>query len=163
MGEITEALAELSRCKLDVELRAAVKDLSNFIYNIRHLPLGSRSRQEQLSAMFPIRNWLRFVPRAPKQFAAGGDFPLYLYLASYETTMLVMGSVLPCVGIPLAIEERRACVGRIRNFLRGRIPHAAGCDAVDTARVYKAYVRWISVAERAIKATSRHPIERIGL
>lgn len=113
--------------------------------------------------MFPIRNWLRFVPRAPKQFAAGGDFPLYLYLASYETTMLVMGSVLPCVGIPLAIEERRACVGRIRNFLRGRIPHAAGCDAVDTARVYKAYVRWISVAERAIKATSRHPIERIGL
>ncbi|KAJ6443544.1 fungal zn(2)-Cys(6) binuclear cluster domain-containing protein [Purpureocillium lavendulum] len=151
LDETADSLSELSKCKLDADLRAAAKDLSNFIHNVRHLSRDYQSRDDQLCAMFPIRNWLRFVPRAPDKFAAGGDFKLYLYLANYETTMLIMGSILPWVELPLAIPERWTCVEKIREFLQSQVDSIVdGDDIAGAAQTYKAYTNWMGVAEKVM-------------
>lgn len=154
LDNMIESLHDLSRCRLDADLKAAVKDLYNFIHNIRHLPWRCQSLEDQLSTMFPIRNWLRFVPRAPTKLAAGGDFLLYLYLANYETTMLAMGSILPSVEPPLAIQERYTCVARIREFVRSSLDEGflQSEKVVNDGQAYRAWMTWLSISETCMQS-----------
>lgn len=91
LESVSKSFRTFCKCKLDGELETATRELLNFLHNVRTLPGKHGSLEDQLSIMFPIRSWLRLMPRSPDRFASD-DFLIYLYLANYETAMLAMGS-----------------------------------------------------------------------
>ena len=105
----------LSRCSLDDELKAGVRELECFIHNIGRLQ-GKHSFDEQLAALWPIRSWLRLVPRGHARLAA--DDPLVLlYLANYDMAMLAVSKCLPQLEPVLSGDERAASGLRMREII----------------------------------------------
>lgn len=106
----------LSRCLLDDELKAGVRELQCFIHNIGRLLKGEHSFEEQLSALWPIRSWLRLVPQGHARLAA--DDPLVLlYLANYDMVMLAVSKSLLQLEAGLSGNDRAASVARMREVI----------------------------------------------
>lgn len=106
----------LSRCLLDDELKAGVRELQCFIHNIGRLLKGRHSFEDQLAALWPIRNWLRLVPQGHARLAA--DDPLVLlFLANYDMVMLAVSKCLPQLEAVLSGDERTASVLRMREII----------------------------------------------
>lgn len=64
-----------------------VRELQCFLHNIGRLLSGHHSVEDQLFALWPIRNWLRLVPRAHARLVSE-DPLLLLYIANYEMALL---------------------------------------------------------------------------
>ena len=106
----------LSKCSLDSELLAGVRELQCFIQNIRCLLKARHSVEDELCASWPIRNWLRLVPRGHNRLAA--DDPLFvMYLANYETVVLAVCKRLPQLGVGLSVDDRTNAVSRMRQVI----------------------------------------------
>lgn len=106
----------LSKCSLDSELMAGVRELQCFIHNINRFMTGQHSFEDQLSALWPIRSWLRLVPQGHARLAA--DDPLVLlYLANYDMVMLAVSKRLPQLGAGLSGDDRAASVLRMREVI----------------------------------------------
>jgi hypothetical protein len=112
--------------------------------------------EKKLHSMFPIRNWLRFVPTAPAKLSDRESFPLYLYLANYEISMLIMGSLWPALEAPFILKERRVCADNMRDFIKGKLNLSflpvPQIEAVHyDRRVFKASLEWLEISELGIK------------
>ncbi|XWW94686.1 hypothetical protein V2A60_002632 [Cordyceps javanica] len=163
LEQMRKSTLALSRCDLSAGVRAAVKDLHNFIYNILHSPLADHSVERELRAMFPIRNWLRFVPEAPSRLESGSDddFLLHMYLANYETAVLLTSPLWPDLDTPLGFHERRRCVRKMRDCVSERllkknggallpVPPAAD-PVVGDRKTLRACREWLCISEIAIE------------
>lgn len=113
---LQHSVHRLSKCSLDNELLAGVRELQCFIQNIRWLLKDNHSIEDELFASWPIRNWLRLIPRGHNRLAAD-DSLFLIYLANYETTMLAVCKRLPQLGVGLSVEERRNAVSRMRRVI----------------------------------------------
>ncbi len=156
LEQMKESTVTLSRCELSADVRAAVQDLHNFIYNILHSPLAGDSVEKELYAMFPIRNWLRFVPEAPSKLENGSDFLLKMYLANYETAILLMGALWPDLDTPLGFHERRLCIKKMRDAVNERLnsaflPVPPADTIISDRKTLKACQEWLSISEIAIE------------
>lgn len=111
----------LSKCSLDGELLAGVRELQCYIQNIRWVLRDYHSVEDELFASWPIRNWLRIVPRGHMRLAEND--PLFLmYLANYETTMLAVCTRLPYLGQGLSVGDRTNAVSRMREAVDNMAP-----------------------------------------
>lgn len=153
LESVAKSIRSFCKCKLDGEVESAARELLNFLHNVRTLSGQHGSLEEQLSIMFPIRSWLRLMPRSPDRFASD-DFLIYLYLANYETAMLVMGILLPAVNLPLEIEERSFSVARLQLFIQEAVDarFLSGESLVHSRQVYTACVEWLAVADMCMRS-----------
>ncbi|KFG80593.1 hypothetical protein MANI_119611 [Metarhizium anisopliae] len=160
------SIRSLCKCKLDSELESAARELLIFLQNVRHRTWQHLSLEDQLSTMFPIRNWLRFVPRSPDRFLSN-DFLLYLYMANYETAMLAMGTVLPAVHLPLAMTQRSSGVARLRIFIQDAVnARFSGAESIaNSLPVYTACMEWLALADECVESyqTRGAPLKRDSL
>lgn len=106
----------LSKCSLDSELLAGVRELQCFIQNIRCLLKHHHSVEDELCASWPIRNWLRLVPRGHNRLAAD-DTLFVMYLANYETVVLAVCKRLPQLGVGLSVDDRTNAMSRMRQVI----------------------------------------------
>lgn len=153
LESVIGSIRSLCKCKLDGELESAAKELLNFLHNVRTFSGQHRSLEEQLSIMFPIRSWLRLMPRSPDRFASN-DFLIYLYLANYETAMLAMGILLPAVNLPLEIEERSLGVAKLQLFIQETVDarFLSGESLANSRAVYTACMEWLALADKSMKS-----------
>lgn len=153
LESVARSIRSFCKCKLDGELESAARELLNFIHNVRTLSGPYRSLEDQLSIMFPIRNWLRLMPRSPNRFACN-DFLIYLYLANYETAMLAMGILLPEVNLPLEIEERSFGVAKLRLFIQEAVDarFLSGESLTKSRLVYTACMEWLVIADKCMES-----------
>lgn len=99
---------------------AGVRELQCFIHNIGRLLTGQHSFEDQLSALWPIRSWLRLVPQGHARLAA--DDPLVLlYLANYDMVMLAVSKRLPQLGAGLSGDDRAASALRMREVIDNNV------------------------------------------
>ncbi|UKZ96991.1 uncharacterized protein TrAFT101_011758 [Trichoderma asperellum] len=153
LESVARSIRSFCKCKLDGELESAARELLNFIHNVRTLSGQYRSLEDQLSIMFPIRNWLRLMPRSPNRFACN-DFLIYLYLANYETAMLAMGILLPEVNLPLEIEERSIGVAKLQLFIQEAVDarFLSGESLTKSRFVYMACMEWLVIADKCLES-----------
>jgi hypothetical protein len=151
LESVAKSILSFCKCKLDGELESAAKELLNFLYNVRTLSGQHGSVEDQLSIMFPIRSWLRLMPRSPDRFASH-DFLIYLYLANYETAMLAMGILLPAVNLPLEIEERSFGVAKLQRFIQEAVDarFLSGKSLANSRLVYTACMEWLELADECM-------------
>ncbi|PQK16841.1 hypothetical protein BB8028_0007g00430 [Beauveria bassiana] len=156
LEQMRKSTIALSRCDLSADVKAAVQDLHNFIYNILHSPLSDHSVERELYAMFPIRNWLRFVPEAPSKLESGSDFLLHMYLANYETAILLTSALWPDLDTPLGFHERRLCVKKMRDCVNERLNNALlpvppADTVISDRKTLNACQEWLCISEIAIE------------
>lgn len=153
LESVAKSIRSFCKCKLDGELESAARELLNFLHNVRTLSGRHDSLEDQLSIMFPIRSWLRLMPRSPDRFASD-DFLIYLYLANYETAMLAMGILLPAVNLPLEIEERSFGVAKLQLFIQKAVDarFLLGESLVNSRQVYTACMEWLGVADKCMSS-----------
>ncbi|KAL7919617.1 hypothetical protein ACQKWADRAFT_329497 [Trichoderma austrokoningii] len=153
LESVSKSIRSFCKCKLDTELEDAARDLLNFLHNVRTLPGQHGSLENQLSIMFPIRSWLRLMPRSPDRFASD-DFLIYLYLANYETAMLTMGILLPAVNLPLEIEERSFGVAKLQLFIQEAVDArlVSSESVVNSRLVYTACMEWLTLADKCMRS-----------
>jgi hypothetical protein len=153
LESVAKSIRSFCKCKLDCELEIAARELLNFLHNVRTLSGQHGSLEDQLSIMFPIRSWLRLMPKSPDRFASD-DFLIYLYLANYETAMLAMGILLPAVNLPLEIEERSFGVAKLQQFIQEAVDgrFLSGESLVDSRQVYKACMEWLALADKCMSS-----------
>lgn len=151
LESVAKSIRSFCKCRLDSELESAAKELLNFLHNVRTLSGQHDSLEEQLSIMFPIRSWLRLMPKSPDKFASD-DFLIYLYLANYETAMLAMGILLPAVNLPLEIEERSLGVAKLQRFIQEAVDarFLSGENPVNSRQVYTACMEWLALADKCM-------------
>lgn len=153
LESVTKSIRSFCKCKLDSELESATRELLNFLHNVRTVSGQHGSLEDQLSMMFPIRSWLRLMPRSPDRFASN-DFLIYLYLANYETAMLAMGILLPAVNLPLEIEERSFGVAKLQLFIQEAVDarFLSGESLVNSRLVYTACMEWLALADKCMRS-----------
>lgn len=153
LESVAKSIRSFCKCKLDGELENAARELLNFLHNVRTLSGKHCSLEDQLSIMFPIRSWLRLMPKSPDRFASD-DFLIYLYLANYETAMLAMGILLPAVNLPLEIEERSFGVAKLQQFIQETVDarFLSGESLVNTRQVYTACIEWLTVSDKCMSS-----------
>lgn len=99
------ALKELQKqVSDDAELVRGVKELLNFMQNLRISPPGS-TLDEQLQALHPIRHWLSWLPKALLRLSDRDPLVL-LFLAHYNMVVLAVESILPASRSPFALYKR---------------------------------------------------------
>lgn len=110
----------LSKCSLDDELMAGVRELQCFIHNIGRLLRSQHSFEDQLSASWPIRNWLRLIPQGHTRLAREDPLVL-LYLANYDMVMMAVCKRLPKLGAGLSVDDRKNSVERMREVIDNEV------------------------------------------
>jgi hypothetical protein len=109
LSEATTALTSLQKVvKQDKELDRTVSELRNYVQNARHSS-HIKLEDSQLAAMFPIRNWLYWMPHAPYRLARR-DPGTMLVIAYYEMVKIAMQSLCPTIDTPLAVNRRVDCL-----------------------------------------------------
>lgn len=109
MSEAATALATLQKVvKHDKELDQGVSELRNYVQNARRSGYVG-SEDAQLAALFPVRNWVYWMPHAPYRLAKR-DPSTILVLAYHEMVKLAMQSLCPIIDIPLAMGKRAGCL-----------------------------------------------------
>lgn len=153
LESVARSIRSFCKCNLDDELESAARELLNFLHNVRTLSGQHQSLEDQLSIMFPIRSWLRLMPRSPDRFACN-DFLIYLYLANYETAMLAMGVLLPAVNLPLEIEERSFGVAKLQLFLQEAVDARllSRENLTNSRLVYTACMEWLALADMCMES-----------
>lgn len=111
----------LSKCLLDDELKAGVRELQCFIHNVSRLLTGQHSFEDQLLALWPIRSWLRLLPQGHARLAAKDPLVL-LYLANYDMVMLAVSKRLPQLGAGLSGDDRAASLLRMHEVIDNDVP-----------------------------------------
>lgn len=109
LSEAATALTNLHRViKNDAELDRTVSELRNFVRNASR-PQPIPSEDSQLAALFPIRNWLQWMPHAPYRLADQEPGTI-LVLAHHEMVKIAMQLLYPTIDIPLAINKTVECL-----------------------------------------------------
>lgn len=108
----------LSKCSLDSDVKAAVQELLCFCHNLSRIARNPFSVEDQLDTLWPIRNWLRTVPRATSLIKAQ-DTHVLLYLANYEIIVIATCARLPQLSIGLSLNERASRLFRMRELVGG--------------------------------------------
>jgi hypothetical protein len=103
--------------------------------------------------MFPVRNWLRIVPRAPEELS-NGSFLVLLYLSNYETAILLMGILCPLISLPLAIEKRYTGVLKLQDYTQTALDIYITRNGYtrQTANIQKATEQWIMASNLCLES-----------
>ncbi|KAI3576777.1 hypothetical protein IWW34DRAFT_84346 [Fusarium oxysporum f. sp. albedinis] len=154
LNTVADSFHQLSTCDLDNDLKVAVKEMSNFISNTRSFLVSHKGhRNNAFSVMFPVRNWLRIVPRAPEELS-NGSFLVLLYLSNYETAILLMGILCPLISLPLAIEKRYTGVLKLQDYTQTALDIYITRNGYtrQTANIQKATEQWIMASNLCLES-----------
>ncbi|THY42723.1 hypothetical protein D6C98_08819 [Aureobasidium pullulans] len=99
----------------DAELVRGIKELINFLQNLRISPPGP-TPDEQLQALHPIRHWLSWLPKALLRLS-DRDPLLMVFLAHYNMVVLAVESILPATRNPFAISKRVEFIERLDKLI----------------------------------------------
>lgn len=84
LDALYDSVQAFKQCPLDPELRLAAKELACLIWNHRHFPPRCNTIEDAIATTFAARNWVRFIPDAPKRLASQ-DFGAQMLIAHWET------------------------------------------------------------------------------
>lgn len=102
----------------DHEIVRGFKELCNYISNLRMAAVNSQSMTEQLETIFPIRNWILWMPNGFNRLYQRDPLTL-LFIAYYEMVHLAVGPLLPAISTPLSVGRRVDFIDRIDAHLMG--------------------------------------------
>lgn len=106
----------LSKGNQDHEIIRGFKELCNYVSNLRMATVNSQSITEQLAAIFPIRNWILWMPNGFNQLYQRNPLTL-LFISYYEMVHLAVGPLLPAISTPLSVGRRVDFIDRIDAHL----------------------------------------------
>ncbi|CAD0084508.1 unnamed protein product [Aureobasidium vineae] len=98
-------LKKLQSFQVDDEFKRSMRELSSYVSSLAMRPLTNTPAEYQLQALYPIRNWMYWIPSAFQRLAQG-DPVVMLFFACYEMTHLAIAPVLPATNTPLSILKR---------------------------------------------------------
>lgn len=129
-----ESLAELqkrlNKDHQDQELIRGIKELCNYVSNMRVAAVTQTSPTAQLEALFPIRNWILWMPNAFTRLCEKDPFTM-LFFAYYEMVHLAIVPLLPAVSTPLAVGKRVEFIERLDAQLMEMSTGPNGATAAD--------------------------------
>jgi hypothetical protein len=99
----------------DVELVRGVKELINFMQNLRISPPGP-TPDEQLQALHPVRHWLSWLPKALLRLSDREPLIL-LFLAHYNMVILAVESIFPATSSSFAMVKRVEFIERLDTLI----------------------------------------------
>ncbi|KAL1305257.1 hypothetical protein AAFC00_002169 [Neodothiora populina] len=118
------ALQELRKhVEHNPELVRGVKELYNFVQNIRIAPPG-RMPAEQIQALYPVRLWLPWIPKS-SYLIDRKDPSVLLFCAHFHMVIVAIGGLLPVTVGAFAIPRRAECIMVINTILKQVLPEPA--------------------------------------
>lgn len=102
----------LGKGNQDHEIVRGFKELCNYVSNLRMAAVDNRSVTEQMEAIFPIRNWILWMPNGFNQLYQRNPLTM-LFIAYYEMVHLAVGPLLPAISTPLSVGRRVDFIDRI--------------------------------------------------
>lgn len=124
--ELLDALYDsvqcLKQCSLDAELHLATTELACLIWNYRHFPPRCNTLEDAIGATFAARNWLRFIPDAPRRLASQ-DFGAQILIAHWETFFFLILNMASLDEHAFFLKDRETS---IKNLLQRFHGHDSG-------------------------------------
>ncbi|KEQ60570.1 uncharacterized protein M437DRAFT_77280 [Aureobasidium melanogenum CBS 110374] len=102
---LSTILRRLQGFQVDAEFKRSMKELSNYVSSLAMRPVTNTPAEYQMQALYPIRNWMHWIPNAFQRLAQG-DPVVMLFFACFEMTHLAIAPVLPETSTPLSILKR---------------------------------------------------------
>ncbi|OQU99122.1 hypothetical protein CLAIMM_04801 [Cladophialophora immunda] len=111
MSEMQQALGRSESYR---GISLGIKELKIYVTNLRMQGSNPPSTHRQLTTLFPIRNWMFWIPNAFEQLARKDPFTM-LFFACYEMIHLAIAPLLPAGNLPLALSIRPKFIERINS------------------------------------------------
>lgn len=99
----------------DAELFHATTELLMCVDNLRMFP-PKETQEAQLSALFPIRSFIDWIPNAPPRLAANDPW-IIAFLTYYEAAVVAIGTTLPSIDRPFAVGKRANLIEKHKAVL----------------------------------------------
>lgn len=149
---LSTILKRLQSFQVDAEFKRSMKELSNYVSSLAMRSVANTPAEYQLQALYPIRNWMYWIPNAFQRLAQG-DPVVMLFFACYEMTHLAIAPVLPATSTPLSILKRAKIIENLDRQITdleqsSRLPASIHAGQSQTLSILKALMAgpraWIS-------------------
>lgn len=158
---VYESAQCLKQCALDAELRLAVTELTCLIWNYRHFPPNCRTLEDAIGATFPARNWLRFIPNAPKRLAEQ-DFGALMLVAHWETFFFLILNMASLDEYAFFVKDREITISNLLQRLVNPLPipgrgtgitgPIGATDLKQQSLRERVRLKWVSLAQATLEA-----------